>query len=198
MGCHFLFQGIFPTQGLNLHLLSHLHKQAHSLPLSHTESILHVTLAKRLKSDTLDLGYFLKYFCVLLQIPQRRVGQRNSCDLGFLAAGSQGFELEAYDTAWCIFRKGSKGHMSSNEDSHSLLRIQAMAQQEGCPSSRHPLLHVGPFPSPSSSSSHSQTYTLLCCLLPIRNDLLGAKLFCVLLDHQNILVDITFSEALFF
>ena len=32
MGCHFLPQGIFPTQGLNLHLL---HWQADSLPLSH-------------------------------------------------------------------------------------------------------------------------------------------------------------------
>ena len=35
VGCHFLFQGIFPTQGLNLHLL---HWQADSLPLSHQES----------------------------------------------------------------------------------------------------------------------------------------------------------------
>ena len=32
MGCHVLLQGIFPTQGLNLHLL---HWQAGSLPLSH-------------------------------------------------------------------------------------------------------------------------------------------------------------------
>ena len=32
VGCHFLLQGIFPTQGLNL---NHLHWQAGSLPLSH-------------------------------------------------------------------------------------------------------------------------------------------------------------------
>ena len=32
VGCHFLLQGIFPTQGLNLRLL---HWQADSLPLSH-------------------------------------------------------------------------------------------------------------------------------------------------------------------
>ena len=31
-GCHFLFQGIFPTQGLNLHLLCLLHWQVGSLP----------------------------------------------------------------------------------------------------------------------------------------------------------------------
>ena len=32
MGCHFLLQGIFPTQGLNLHLL---HWQVDSSPPSH-------------------------------------------------------------------------------------------------------------------------------------------------------------------
>ena len=32
MGCHFLLQGTFPTQGLKLHLL---HWQSDSLPLSH-------------------------------------------------------------------------------------------------------------------------------------------------------------------
>ena len=35
MGCHFLSQGIFPTQGLNLSLL---HWQADSLPRSHQGS----------------------------------------------------------------------------------------------------------------------------------------------------------------
>ena len=34
MGCHFLLQGIFPTQGLNPHLLRLLNWQA-ALPLSH-------------------------------------------------------------------------------------------------------------------------------------------------------------------
>ena len=31
MGCHYLLQGIFPTKGLNLHLLCLLHRQVHSL-----------------------------------------------------------------------------------------------------------------------------------------------------------------------
>ena len=35
VGCHFHLQGIFPTQGLNLHLLLLLHWQAESLPLCH-------------------------------------------------------------------------------------------------------------------------------------------------------------------
>ena len=33
-GCHFLLQGIFPTQGSNPHLLCLLHWQAGSLPLA--------------------------------------------------------------------------------------------------------------------------------------------------------------------
>ena len=32
VGCHFLFQGIFPTQGLNLHLLCLLHWQGDISP----------------------------------------------------------------------------------------------------------------------------------------------------------------------
>ena len=35
VGCHFLLQGIFLTQELNLHLLCLLHWRADSLPLSH-------------------------------------------------------------------------------------------------------------------------------------------------------------------
>ena len=41
VGCRFLFQWIFPTQGANLHLL---HWQADSLPLSHLESLWHAKL----------------------------------------------------------------------------------------------------------------------------------------------------------
>ena len=33
VGCHTLLQGIFPTQGSNLHLLCLWHWQAHTLPL---------------------------------------------------------------------------------------------------------------------------------------------------------------------
>ena len=39
MGCHFLLQGIFPTQGSNLHLLCLLLWQADSLPLHHLGSL---------------------------------------------------------------------------------------------------------------------------------------------------------------
>ena len=37
-GCHFLLQGIFPTQGSNPHLLHLLHWQEDSLPLCHLGS----------------------------------------------------------------------------------------------------------------------------------------------------------------
>ena len=37
--CHFLLQGIFPTQGLNLSLLRLLHWQVDSLPLHHLGSL---------------------------------------------------------------------------------------------------------------------------------------------------------------
>ena len=37
VGCYFLLQGIFPTQGSNLHLL---HQQADSLPLSHRRPLI--------------------------------------------------------------------------------------------------------------------------------------------------------------
>ena len=40
VGCHFLLQGIFPSQGWNLGLLHLLHWQADSLPLSHLGSLI--------------------------------------------------------------------------------------------------------------------------------------------------------------
>ena len=38
VGCHFLLQGIFPTQGSNPHLLHLLHWQVNTLPLNHLGS----------------------------------------------------------------------------------------------------------------------------------------------------------------
>ena len=38
VGCHFLLQGIFPTQRWKLRLLHFLHRQADSLPLCHLGS----------------------------------------------------------------------------------------------------------------------------------------------------------------
>ena len=54
MGCHFLFQGIFSTQGANLRLL---HWQADSLPLSHVGSP--VSWYQALLTLWEELGVFL-------------------------------------------------------------------------------------------------------------------------------------------
>ena len=56
VGCHALLQGIFPTQGLNLHLLGFLHWQVDSLSLSHLGSpvfFLSVQFSRSVVSDSL-------------------------------------------------------------------------------------------------------------------------------------------------
>ena len=51
VGCHFLLQGIFSTQGSNLHLLRLLHWQVDSLPLSHLGSpVIHYSTAAKQSS----------------------------------------------------------------------------------------------------------------------------------------------------
>ena len=46
VSCHFLFQGLFPTQGLNLHLLCLLHCRRILYSLSHQGSLKHGSPAK--------------------------------------------------------------------------------------------------------------------------------------------------------
>ena len=58
VGCHFLLQGIFPTQGSNprlLRLLRLRHWQADSLPLSHLGSPLSTMHFPYQSGDTLEL-----------------------------------------------------------------------------------------------------------------------------------------------
>ena len=69
MGCHFLLQGIFPTQGANLCLLRLLHRQADSLPLSHWGSPLS-------ENSALQMG------CVCVCMPAKSLPSCLSvCDL---------------------------------------------------------------------------------------------------------------------
>ena len=44
LGCHFLLQGIFPTQGSNPHPLCLLHREADSLPLSFIQHVFNSVL----------------------------------------------------------------------------------------------------------------------------------------------------------
>ena len=53
MGCHALFQGIFLTQGSNLHLLSLLHWQPNSLPLLNPKQRLSEVMCSCQIHDTL-------------------------------------------------------------------------------------------------------------------------------------------------
>ena len=64
-GCHFLLQGIFPTQRSNSNLLHLLHWQADSLPLSHLGNLkLNNPRYNNLASlDFLNSPYFMS-FCI--------------------------------------------------------------------------------------------------------------------------------------
>ena len=56
VGCHFLLQGIFPTQGSNLHLL---HWQLDSLPLSQTPVLIrNVSFKLQIFSDFTTICYW--------------------------------------------------------------------------------------------------------------------------------------------
>ena len=55
VGCSFLLQGIFPTQGSNPHLLHLLHWQAGSLPLSHLEALQDVSCGKACNLSVIEL-----------------------------------------------------------------------------------------------------------------------------------------------
>ena len=55
VGCSFLLQGIFPTQGSNPYLLHLLHWQAGSLPLSHLEAPQDVSCGKACNFSVIEL-----------------------------------------------------------------------------------------------------------------------------------------------
>ena len=98
MGCHFLLQGTFPTQGWNSHPLCLLHSQADSLPLSHLERPLKVfrSLLKHLSLES-DEAFAFKAISSLWfsfwvgKIPWRRDKLPTPVFLGF-PAGSVGKE----------------------------------------------------------------------------------------------------------
>ena len=65
VGCHFLLQGIFPTQGLNAHLL---HGQTDSLPLSHPHYHYHYTKHPLYKTSPVRqiLVWSLTWCCIII------------------------------------------------------------------------------------------------------------------------------------
>ena len=67
VGCHFLLQGILPTQGLNPLLCIFLHWQADSLPLCHLHYVIYSYILGCIESLLVDLskarGKIIKHFC---------------------------------------------------------------------------------------------------------------------------------------
>ena len=68
VGCHFLLQGIFPTQGLNPCLLCPLHWQANSLPLSHVGSPCYMSYEAKFCPEETSRGF--RIVCTLGTITQ--------------------------------------------------------------------------------------------------------------------------------
>ena len=69
MGCYFLLQGVFLTQGWNLYLLHLLYWQADSLPLDHQVSPLH-SIFMRVKVKSLSrVRLFVTTWTVAYQAP---------------------------------------------------------------------------------------------------------------------------------
>ena len=69
VGCHFLLQGIFLTQGLNLHLLLLLHWQAESLPLCHLginfQKLFVICVILAMKYKINGFLIFLYFYCLI-------------------------------------------------------------------------------------------------------------------------------------
>ena len=64
VGCHALFQGIFPTHGVNLHLLCLLHWQAGSSPLAPPRLSLKLLVVQIVFSGQ-NHFFFLKIYFIL-------------------------------------------------------------------------------------------------------------------------------------
>ena len=95
VGCHPLLQGIFPTQGLNLHLLHLLHWQAGSLPL--------------VPPGKLPFGVFTR-----LGFPGGSHGKESACYVGDLGStpGSGRFWRRAWQPAPVSLPGESQGQRS--------------------------------------------------------------------------------------
>ena len=69
VGCHFHLQRIFPTQGLNLHLLLLLHWQAESLPLCHLginfQKLFVICVILAMKYKINGFLIFLYFYCLI-------------------------------------------------------------------------------------------------------------------------------------
>ena len=107
VGCHFLLQGIFLTQGSNLCLLSLLHWQADSLPLSHLRS---PSLSSRVYSNSRPL---IQWWDPTISFSVTRF---SSCPQSFPASGS-------FPVSW-LFTSGGQSTGASASASILPMNIQ--------------------------------------------------------------------------
>ena len=114
MGCHFLLQGIFPTQGTNPRLL---HSQADSLPLSHQGS--HV---ERRVGETLpfDVSHLMSEVCW-------HQSKQDEVEKPLAELGRPGFEfcffLSAGQEKFFCFSKLQLPPLSDEND-HNMIRMK--------------------------------------------------------------------------
>ena len=89
VGCHFLLQGIFLTQGLNMHLLCLLHWQADSLPEPPGKPIIFHTTVIYLHGKKCLLIINQSYLeTVILTEIKRQKEKKKTLILGFIRHGS--------------------------------------------------------------------------------------------------------------
>ena len=82
VSCHFLLQGIFPTQGLNPRLLQLLHQQANSSPLSLLGDSSPLSLLGDSSPLSLPGSRMLHIFHLSLKTEQDRGSRDGRCCLG--------------------------------------------------------------------------------------------------------------------
>ena len=101
MGCHFFLQGIFPTQGLNLHLLCLLHWQVGSLPLGPPGKPLLMTI---------DYSYWASQVAPVMSIQETWVQS-----LGWEDPLDKEMATHSNTLAWKIPRTEEPGRLQSLE-----------------------------------------------------------------------------------
>ena len=109
VGCHFLVQGIFPTQLLNLHLLCLLHWQADFLSLHHLGSPNFILMGPNICNLEVDFDniwekfYFLKKTSKLSQITFRFEPLKNDHGKNMKFTGIQTKIKKNDQLLWSIF-----------------------------------------------------------------------------------------------
>ena len=119
VGCHFLLQGIFPTQGLNPCLL---HWQAEFLPLSHQGSPFNTLDQNKSQTDRAEFYLLTRVVCPI-QGGKERQEKRNAW-LGFTARlGSTGRGLRLSQESGAARVQGRRSQCFQGGEASKSLRF---------------------------------------------------------------------------